>query len=88
MAYFAVDRLEGKYAVLIGDGGSQHEVPRNQLPKGTAESSVLEVSLDGGGRPQWAGAKLDEAERERRFKRATEMLEELKRRDPGGDIVL
>jgi hypothetical protein len=88
VAYFSVDRLEGKYAVLIGDGGSQHEVPRNQLPKGTTESSVLEVSLDDSGRPDWAGARLDPAERERRMQRALALLEELKRRDPGGDMVL
>jgi len=88
LAYFAVDRLEGRYAVLVGDDGSQHEVPRKQLPKGTTESSVLEVSLDESGKPDWAGARLDAAEKERRIKRALALLEELKKRDPGGDIVL
>jgi hypothetical protein len=88
MAYFAVDRIEGRVAVLIGDTGTQHEVLRKQLPKGTAESSVLLVELDGTGRPNWTGARLAPAERERRMKRALALLEELKRRDPGGDIVL
>jgi hypothetical protein len=88
MAFFAVDRLEGRHAVLIGDDGSRHEVPRKQLPKGATERSVLDVSLDRGGRPDWAGARLDAAEEERRLKRALAQLEELKTRDPGGDIVL
>ncbi len=57
MGYYAVDRIEGALVVLVGDDGSQHEVPRKQLPKGTTESSVLEVSMDDSGRPQWAGAK-------------------------------
>lgn len=88
MGYYAVDRIEGALVVLVGDDGSQHEVPRKQLPKGTTESSVLEVSMDDSGRPQWAGAKVDEAERERRMQRALALLEELKKGDPGGNIVL
>jgi hypothetical protein len=88
MAYFAVDRLEGRIAVLIGDDGSQHEVPRKGLPKGIAESSVLDVSLDGNGRPRWTEATLDAREKERRMKRALARLEELEQGDPGGDIVL
>jgi len=88
VAHFAVDRLEGRIAVLIGDDGSQHEVPRKQLPKGTTESSVLEVPSDRSGQPDWAGARLDAAEKKRRIKRALALLEELKKRDPGGDIVL
>jgi len=83
-----VDRFEGRIAVLIGDDGTQHDVPRKQLPKGTAESSVLEVTLDRHGHPNWATARLDQTERERRLERAKELLEELKKRDPGGDIVL
>jgi hypothetical protein len=88
MAYFAVDRIEGSIAVLIGADRAQHDVPRKQLPKGTGEGSVLDVPLDAGGQPVWAGARLDAAERERRLARARAMLEELKKGDPGGDIVL
>ena len=88
VGYYSVDRIEGALAVLVGDDGSEHEVSRKQLPKGTVENSVLEVPLDGSGRPDWAGARLDPAERERRMQRALALLEELKKRDPGGDIVL
>lgn len=88
MPYFAVDRIEEAHAVLIGDDGSQHEVPRKQLPKGISESSMIEVSVDGTGRPDWTSARLDPAEGERRMKRAMKRLEDLRKRDPGGDIVL
>jgi hypothetical protein len=88
MPYFAVDRIEGGIAVLIGDDGFPHDVPRKQLPKGTGESSVLDVALDANGKPVWAEARLDAAEKERRLKRARAILEELKKGDPGGDIVL
>lgn len=88
MAYFAVDRLEGKYAVVIGDDGTEHEVAWRLLPSGTAESTVLDVSVDGRGRPQWVTAKIDAPERQRRLEQAMKRIEELKREDPGGDIVL
>lgn len=87
-AYWAIDRIEGKVAVLERDDGSTAEVPRRVLPKGVREGSVLLVGETAKGEPDWKAAELDEAERGRRVKRAEEALERLRRGDPGGDIVI
>ncbi len=85
---FAVDRIEGAVAVLIGDDAAVVEVPRTQLPPGATEGSVLRVPAGTGGVPDWAAATLDEAERQRRLEAARRRLERLARRDPGGNITL
>lgn len=87
-AYWAIDRFEGKVAVLERDDGWTVEVPRRALPKGSREGSVLLVIMKARGEPDWRTAVLDEAERARRVKRAEEALEKLRKRDPGGDIVI
>jgi len=85
--YFSVDRLEGDFAVLVGDDRSSIDVPLRVLPAGIREDQVLRVPVAGGA-PQWAQAAPDDAERSRRIARAKAALEELKRQDPGGDITL
>jgi len=42
-AFYAVDRLEGNIAVLVGDSGDTIDMPRVELPKGLREGSVLRV---------------------------------------------
>jgi DUF3006 family protein len=86
--HYTVDRMEGKFAVLVGDDGTAVDLPRPMLPTGAREGSVLLVPVDSEGSPDWTCAEIDEAERERRLKRASETLDRLRRRDPGGDIVL
>ncbi len=88
MPYYAVDRMEGTVAVLVADDGTTVDVPRRRLPSGVREGSVLQVSVGEDGSLDWSSAELDEAERERRLKRARETLDQLRKRDPGGDIAL
>lgn len=85
---WVVDRVEGSIAVLIRDGDERTEdVSVRALPAGTREGSVLRVpELDG--RPDWTAAVPDEDARRARLREAEEVLERLRRRDPGGDLKL
>lgn len=85
---WVVDRMEGSIAVLIRDGDERTEdVPLSALPAGSREGSVLRVpELDG--RPDWTAAALDEEARRARLREAEEILDRLRRRDPGGDVRL
>jgi len=87
-AWYAVDRLAGRFAVLIGDDGRPRRVPRTELPGPVSEGDVLRVPLDGAGVPEWAAAMADPGERRRRLDEAERRLEKLRKRDPGGDVVL
>jgi hypothetical protein len=88
-SFYAVDRFEGDLAVIVDDSGDTLEVRRSLLPEDTEEGSVLRVwPDDGSGGPDWATAELADDEAEARLERARETLGELKKRDPGGDIVL
>lgn len=86
--YFVVDRIESGVAILISDSGQAIEVDRNLLPKGTRAGSVLHAVKDETGGIRWDTAELDEPERIRRITEARRVLDELKKRDPGGDIDL
>lgn len=69
---FAVDRVEGNIAVL--DNGQN--VPRGSLREGQVFC--------------WTGKKWkrDKGEERRRLREVREILEQLKRTDPGGNIRL
>ena len=85
---WVLDRIEREVAVLIRDkDGEITNVPVNALPDGLQEGSVLRVAEDMGER-LWASASLDEESRLTRLAETEEILEELRQRDPGGDIVL
>ena len=85
---WVVDRVEGSIAVLVRDGDERTEdVPVRALPAGGREGTVLRVPSRGG-RPNWSAAIIDEDARRARLREAAEMLERLKRRDPGGDVKL
>lgn len=86
-ALFAVDRFEGDLAVLLDDADAELIVPRELLPQGVREGSVIRAPIGEEG-PEWNGAVLDEAERHRRDVEARDRLRRLRRRDPGGDIQL
>ena len=87
-AVWTVDRVEGGVAVLVRDsGGRVVDVPLSTLPAGAREGSVLRVP-ETEGRPDWAGAALDEELRRARLDDAERVLRRLRRRDPGGDVVL
>jgi hypothetical protein len=85
---WVVDRVEGRIAVLVADDDEDTlDVPLNVLPHGLREGTVLRVT-ESEGHPLWASAMLDEELRLRRLRQAETALNELKSRDPGGDIVL
>ena len=85
---WVVDRVEGRIAVLVADDDEETlDVPLNVLPHGLREGTVLRVT-ESEGHPLWASAMLDEKLRLRRLRQAETALNELKSRDPGGDIVL
>jgi len=86
--FFAVDRFEGKYVVLLGDDETAYDVRRAELPASLREGSILSVKLNEEGEPLWSDARLDVAEYQRRLENTRQQLRELKQRDPGGDITL
>jgi hypothetical protein len=87
-AFYAVDRLEGGIAVLVSDSGATVHMPRVELPTGLREGAVLRVRFGAQNLPDWSSAVVDRPEEERRLREAKQMLDEMKRSDPGGDIKL
>ncbi len=86
---WVVDRIEGDTAVLVEDGtGRSLDVARSLMSVGVEEGTVLRVPTTEEGGPDWGLAEPDDQLRERRLVEAREILEKLKRRDPGGDVVL
>ncbi len=86
---WVVDRIEGDTVVLVEDeSGRTLEVERTLISVSVDEGTVLAVPATEAGGPDWGSAEPDEELRERRLAEAREVLEELKKRDPGGDIVL
>jgi hypothetical protein len=82
---YVVDRIEQAVAVLVDDNGRTASVPTERLPAGTGEGVVLRIPFDNGV-PNWSEAMVDRAETDRRRDAARHVLEELKERDPGGDV--
>jgi len=87
-AFYAVDRIEGTIAVLVGDDGTTTDLKRSALPATVKEGTVIRVSLGPDRRPDWSTAEIDDKERTRRLKAAQGRLKKLSDSDPGGDIVL
>jgi hypothetical protein len=85
---WVVDRVEGRIAVLVADDNEETlDVLLGVLPPGSREGSVLRVG-ESAGEPLWASAVLDEEFRLERLRQAEAVLDDLRKRDPGGDIVL
>ena len=86
---WVVDRIEGDRAVLVEDGtGRSLNVSRSLMSVSVDEGAVLRVPVTEEGQADWSLAVLDEELRQRRLAEARDILEELKTRDPGGDVVL
>ena len=85
---YVVDRVEGETAVLVGDAGEEWKVPVGDLPLSVEEGTVLRVLCDPSGNPDWSAAAVDDTERSRSLDEAKRLLEDLRKRDPGGDISL
>lgn len=85
---WVVDRIESGIAVMVRDDDArQKDVPVAVLPADTREGAVLRVP-EVQGRPVWSHAAADEEMRLERLRKAGEVLQRLRRRDPGGDVVL
>ncbi|UCG85626.1 MAG: DUF3006 domain-containing protein [Gemmatimonadota bacterium] len=85
---YAVDRIEREQAVLVGDDGDEVLVPLSNLSTHVREGSVLRVRVGQSGELNWPEARIDDEETARRQKEAEEVLRELRKRDPGGDVQL
>ena len=74
-----IDRFEGKYAILESQNKNSliFNFPRSLLPQGAKEGTVIRFNID-----------LDEKETETRRKNIQEQLDNLKKKDQGGDIQL
>jgi hypothetical protein len=74
-----IDRFEGKYAILESQNKNPliFNFPRSLLPKGAKEGTVIRFNID-----------IDEKETETRRKNIKEQLDNLKKKDQGGDIQL
>ena len=85
---WVVDRIEGEVAELVADDDLETlDIPLTALPRGVRGGTVLKVP-ESKGHPLWVSAMLDEELRLKRLRQAETILDELKSRDPGGDIVL
>lgn len=88
LAVYVVDRLEGRFAVLVDDDGAEDVlVERKTFPFEVEEGMVLRVPV-AEGRADWRLAEADEAERERRLEDERARMNRLRSRDPGGDLEL
>lgn len=70
MEYYAIDRVEGEYAVCEKDGETMVNISRALLPDGSGEGSVLRRLPNG-------SFVLDREEEERRRKAAIELTDGL-----------
>jgi len=86
--FYAVDRLDRRRAVLVGDSGDEVTVARTDLPAAVKEGTVLRVPLDREGDLDWPAARIDVEESESRRREAERLIRELRKRDPGGDLEL
>ncbi len=83
-----VDRFEGDLAVIEREGEATFNLPRDLLPAGTKEGDVLRVALSGSGEQRTWTLQRDPDETERRRQAVKRQVEDLRARDPGGDIAL
>lgn len=87
--WWAIDRFEGELAVVEIDGGRFLDVPRWLLPPEAGEDEVVRIERrvehDGAVRLL---ARIDAEETDRRRAEARRLIDELRRKDPGGDVTL
>ncbi len=86
---WVVDRVEDGIAVLVEDDGDIIvQVAAALLGDLAVEGAILRVPLGSVGEPVWTEATRDIEAEQDRLQQGERRLDELKRRDPGGDIVL
>ena len=77
MARFTIDRFEAQWAVLETPNGKTINYPRNLLPKGAKEGDVFDLNID-----------MNQKASEERKTNIKGIVDDLKKKDKGGDIQL
>lgn len=86
---WVVDRIEGETVVLVDDAsGRTAEVARSAIGTQVREGTVLRVPVSASGTLAWLSARTDEDEGRAREREAGDILDDLRDRDPGGDVEL
>ena len=77
MARFIIDRFEAQWAVLETPEGKTINYPRNLLPKDAKEGDVFDLKID-----------MNQEATEERRQNIKGIVDDLKKKDIGGDIQL
>ena len=77
MARYTIDRFEAQWAVLETPNGKTINYPRNLLPKGAKEGDVFDLNID-----------ISKEATEERKTNIKGRVDDLKKKDEGGDIQL
>jgi hypothetical protein len=85
---YAVDRLDAGTVVLVDDDGHTIALPKSRFSPTIEEGMILFVPVDGSGTPDWYAARVDHAAADEISDESHETLDELLKRDPGGDVEL
>lgn len=87
---YVVDRIENGVAVLIPDDEAFacEDMPVRKLGRRVSEGDVVRVPVRADGSPAWKDVWVDSDQRVERIEQAEARLERLRKRDPGGDVVL
>lgn len=87
---WVIDRFEGDLAVVEVDGEHVLDVPRWMLPDGAGEDDVIAVEVRPGTDDERAIVELrvDPEATAAAREEAAQLIERLRRKDPGGDVVL
>lgn len=86
---WVVDSVEDGLAVLIEDDDEiVVQVASALLGDLAIEGAVLSVPLGAVGEPEWSSATRDFEAEEARLEGSRDAGAELKKRDPGGDVIL
>ena len=87
-AYYVVDRIEGKVAVVERPDGSMVDVPKASLPAACRSEGAVFTAPTDGATTIWKDAKRDRDEERRRVTALTKRMNSLRRKDAGGDVDL
>jgi hypothetical protein len=86
---WVVDRIEGEKVILVEDETTATaEVGRSGIGVAVREGTVLRVPLSPSGTLVWVDARADDGEEQVRREEGRRIQDELRERDPGGDVEL
>lgn len=84
---YVVDRIEGELIVLIDESsGDKENMGSWELPV-VDEGDVVVVQMEND-KPKWGTAEILDEEAKKRRAKASREIEDLEKRDPGGDVAL